>query len=275
MIKNIFYILTIILCAATAYFGFSTKGKLEAEVAMTIDRFKENGIVAENIEDKDGEIKIAKEEKKTAVDGRNELAASLENESSKENGLKKQVGELEGEIEGYDEDILKIDGAIATANAIILEMVPDAGPNLGVDAVVGYIEDLENERKEKESELEEKVEIAGKLNQAVTASTSRKENLQSRLAKVKRRIALNRVTATVTGVSNEYGFAIISRGANNSNIDERSNLIVSRGGALIARLKVAQVEPNQTICDVVPSSLKAGQRIRNGDRVTIEVPASN
>ncbi|MGJ8724578.1 MAG: hypothetical protein ACSHYB_08480 [Roseibacillus sp.] len=275
MIKNIFYILTIILCAATVFFGYTTKGKLEAETATTIERFDDNKVVADNIEDKDGEIKVAKEERKTAVDGRNETSASLENESSKENGLIKQQGELEGEIEGYDADLEQIEGAIATAEAIIREMVPEAGANMGVDAVVGHIEDLENELKEKDSELEEKTEIATKLGQAVTSAASRKENLQGRLAKVKQRIALNRVTATVTGVSNEYGFAIISRGANNSNIDERSELIVSRNGSLVARLKVAQVEPTQTICDVVPSSLKKGQRIRNGDRVTIEVPASN
>ena len=275
MIKNIFYILTIILCAVTAFFGYSTKGKLDAEKEVTVERFMDNNVVADNIEEKDGEIKTAKDTKKTAVDGRNESSASLENESSKENGLVKQAGELEGEIEGYDADLEQIEGAIATAQAIIREMVPEAGANLDVDAVVGYIESLENQRKDKETELEEKTEIAGKLDQAVTSAASRKENLQSRLAKVKNRIALNRVSASVTGVSNDYGFAIISRGANNSNIDERSNLIVSRGSTVVARLKVNQVEPTQTICDIIPSSLKKGQRVRNGDTVTIEVPAAN
>ena len=275
MIKNIFYILTILLCAAAAFFGYTTKNKLEEQTAVTIERYNDNNVVAENIEEKDGDIKTAKDAKKVAVDGRNESSAGLENESSKENSLVKQQGELEGEIEGYDADLQQIEGAIATADAIIREMVPDAGANLGVDAVVGYIEDLENERKDQEAELEEKTEIAGKLNQAVNSASSRKENLQSRLSRVKNRIALNGVSASVTGVSNDYGFAIISRGANNSNIDESSNLIVSRGSTIIARMKVAQVEPTQTICDIIPSTLKKGQRVRNGDRVTIEVPAAN
>ena len=275
MIKNIFYILTIILCAVTAFFGSTTKAKLDAQKETTIERFDDNRIVAENIEEKDGDIKVAKDAKKTAVDGRNESSASLENESSKENTLNREVGTLEGDIEGLDADLEQIEGAIATAEAIIREMVPQAGADLSVDAVVGLIEDLENERKDKDAELEDKTVIAGKLNQAVTAAASRKENLQDRLGRVKNRIALNKVTASVTGVSNDYGFAIISRGANNSNIDERSNLIVSRGSTIVARLKVAQVEPTQTICDIVPSSLKKGQRIRNGDRVTIEIPASN
>lgn len=275
MIKNIFYILTLLLCGAAAYFGYSTKNTLTEEIETTVTRFDENNIVASNIEEKDGEIKIAKDEKKVAVDERNVTSASLENESSKENGLQSDLGELEAEIEGYDEDLEKIQGAIATAEAIIREMVPDAGPNLGVDAVVGFIEDLENERKEKTSELEEKTVIAENLAKTVNSASSRKDNLQERLGRVKKRIAQNGVSASVSGVSNDYGFAIINRGANNSNIDEQSKLIVSRGGRLIARLKVAQVEPTQTICDIVPKSMKPGQRIRNGDRVTIEVPASN
>lgn len=275
MIKNIFYILTIVLAGAAAYFGYSTKNQLTDEIATTVERYDDNNVVAGNIEEKDGEIKEAKDAKKSAVDDRNESAASLENESSKENGLKTDLSEIEAELEGYDEDLQKIQGAIATAEAIIREMVPAAGANLGVDAVVGYIEDLENERKEKESELEEKTVIASNLARSVTAASDRKKNLQERLGRVRTRIAQNGVSASVSGVSNDYGFAIINRGANNSNIDERSKLIVSRGGRVIGRLKVAQVEPTQTICDFVPGSFKAGQRVRNGDRVTIEVPASN
>lgn len=275
MIKNIFYILTIILSSVTAYFGFSAKKTLEAETAITIEAFDNNGIVAGRIEEKDGFIKTAKVDKKTAVDNLNETTASLENESSKENGLKSSLGQLEADIESFDAELQTIDGAIATAQSIIQEMVEGVDGNLSVDDVVGHIESLKNERKDKEAELEEKTQIAGTLASALNSASSRKENLQDRLGKVKSRIALNKVTASVTGVSNEYGFVIISRGANNSNIDERSNLIVSRGGALVARLKVAQVEPGQTICDIVQSSVKSGQRIRNGDRVTIEVPASN
>ena len=218
MIKNIFYILTIILSAATAFFGFSAKKTLEETTATTIEVFDNNGIVAERIEEKDGDIKTAKVDKKTAVDNLNETTASLENESSKENGFKSSLGQLEAEVEGYDAELQTIDGAIATAQAIIQEMVAGTDGNLDVDAVVGHIERLKNERKDKELELESKTQIAGTLATALDSASARKENLQDRLGKVKNRIALNKVTASVTGVSNEYGFVIISRGANNSNI---------------------------------------------------------
>ena len=275
MIKNIFYILTILAAGATAYFGSVTKSKLTDEIGQTGDLFNKNTLVAKNIQTKEDEIKVSKGERKKAEADRDETFASLENEAGKENGLKRTLGQLEGEIEGYDAELEEIDGAIATAKVLIAQMIPDAPPGLDVDGVVRYIEGLENELKESNAELEEKTEISGKLAKVVSADTTRKENLQGRLGRVKDRIALNGVSASVTGVSNEYGFVIINRGANNSNIDESSKLIVSRGGKLVASLKVASVEPTQTICDIVQSSLKKGQRLRNGDRVTIEVPASN
>ncbi|MDQ8189371.1 hypothetical protein [Roseibacillus persicicus] len=275
MIKNIFYILTIILCGAAAFFGYQTKNTLSDTIGQTIETFDSNETVASNIDEKNSEIKVAKDEKKTAIDARNETSASLENESSKERGLKTSLAELEGEIESYDADLETIQTNITIAQELIGQMIPDAGGNLSIDDVVGYIEDLENERKEKESELEEKTEIAGKLAKTVAAASDRKENLQGRLGKVKSRIALNGVSASVTAVSNDYGFVIINRGSNNSNIDERSELLVSRGGSLVGRLKVSAVEPTQTICDIIQSSLKPGQRIRSGDRVVVKVPASN
>lgn len=275
MIKNIFYILTIILCGAAAYFGYTTKNTLSATIDETVARFEDNKTVASNIDEKVEEIKVAKEEKSTAITNRDETSARLENEASKENGLKVSLGELEGQIETYDADLETIQASITIAQEMIKQLIPSAGDDLTTDDVVGYIEDLENEKKEKESELEEKTEIASKLAKTVATASDRKENLQGRLSKVKSRIALNGVSASVTAVSNDFGFVIINRGSNNSNIDERSELLVSRGGTLIGRLKVSAVEPTQTICDIVQSSLKPGQRIRSGDRVAVRVPASN
>lgn len=275
MIKNIFYVLTIVASGAAAYFGSITKGKLETKVTETVGLVDGNLIVGKKIEDKEGAIKVAKGEKKAAVEARDVTSASLENESSKESGLRNTLGGIEADIEAADAKLIQIDGAIATAEAIIRDILPDAGSNLEIDAVVGYIEDLENQRKEKEAALEEKTEVAAKFAKTADAAAAQKDRLQSRLGTVRNRIALNGVTATVTAVQTGYGFVIINRGANNSNIDEQSELLVSRNGAFVGRLKVSAVEPNQTICDIVQSSLKPGQRIQSGDRVTLKQAVPN
>ena len=275
MIKNIFYVLTIAGAAATAYFATVTKSKLSEAIDGTVQRFNDNNTVAGNIEKKEEEIKVAKTEKDTAVTARNDTDSELENEAGKQNGLEKSLATFEAEVEELDVELERIDGAITEAKVVIAQLIPNSGGDLDIDDVVGHIEDLENRRKEMEIELEEKTEISGTLAKRVNADENRKEGLQTRLGKVKNRIALNGVSASVSGVSNDYGFVVINRGGNNSNISESSRFLVSRGGKLIARLKVAQVEPTQTICDIIPKSIKRGQRIRSGDRVTFEEPAGS
>jgi len=275
MIKNIFSVLLIILSGVVAFFGVKTKGELNERIQETVVLLDDNDTVSGKIEEKEEAIKVVKEEKKTAEDARNVTSASLDNEASKERSLKTSVAEFDAEIEEADAEIVKIEGAIATAEALIRDILPNAGANLDIDAVVGHIESLENQRKEKETELEEKTLIAGQLGQKAEAAVTRKESLQSRLTKTRNRIALNPVSGTVTAVQTDYGFVVINRGYNNSNIEEDSELIVSRGSKFVGRLKVASVEPNQTICDIVPSSLKAGQRIHHGDRVDLKQVVPN
>jgi FtsZ-binding cell division protein ZapB len=154
-------------------------------------------------------------------------------------------------------------------------MVPGSGDNLNIDDVVAQIESLQEERKQKEVELEEKTSTAENLAQQVSQGASQKQNYQERLTTARERIARNTVTATVTAAENGYGFVVINRGSNNSNITADSQLLVSRSGRLIGRLSVSSVEPTQTICDIDQDSLKPGQRIQVGDRVVLETPVSN
>lgn len=275
MIKNIFYGLTIAFSAAAIYFGYTTKNTLTERIAATDEKMESNVIVTKNINDKSEEIKVAKVDKKTAVDTRNETSASLDNEGSKENALRSSLAELDSEIEGYDADLVRIEENLEEARNLISELVPGAGANLDIDAVVAQIESLEEEAKQKEADLEDKIETADKLASQISRATNQKEGYQRRLGNFRKRIALNGVTATVTAAENGYGFVIINRGANNSNINEQSKLLVSRGGAFVGRLTVDSIEPNQTIANIDQDSLKPGQRIQAGDRVVLETPVSN
>lgn len=275
MIKNIFYGLTIALSAAAIFFGYQTKNTLSERISETADRMESNETVTKNINDKSEEIKVAKVDKQTAVATRNETSASLDNEGSKENALRTSLATIESQIEEHDAELVRIEENLAEARALISELVPSAGANLDIDAVVAHIESLEEEAKQKEADLEDKIDTAAKLSQQVTRANSQKDSYQSRLGNFRKRIALNGVTATVTAAENGYGFVVLNRGANNSNINEQSNLLVSRGGSFVGRLTVQSIEPNQTIANIDQDSLKPGQRIQAGDRVILETPVSN
>jgi phage shock protein A len=275
MIKNILFAISIALCTVTIFFGFKTKSKLDERISKTGELIMSNDTVTKNLNDKTADIKVARVDKKTAVDGRNETSASFDNESSKENGLRRSLSEVDSEIEGYDAELTDIEARIEEAKTIIRNLVPDAGPNLDIDDVVAHIENLQEDRKLKEAELEEKTVQSEGLAEQVSKGTGQKENYQDRLSTVRQRISRNSVVATVTEVENDYGFVVINRGSNSSNITADSKLLVRRGSRLIGKLTVSSVDPNRAICDIVPDSLKPGQRIQAGDRAVLETPLSN
>jgi len=100
---------------------------------------------------------------------------------------------------------------------------------------------------------------------------------ESRLNKSRKeranRIGTNSREAVVTAVNNRWGFAVLNLGKNQG-FEPTSNLLVKRGSRLIGRLKVASIEPSQTIANFDRESITAGVRIRPGDRVIVEVPAT-
>ncbi|MDP0490990.1 MAG: hypothetical protein Q7Q71_08085 [Verrucomicrobiota bacterium JB023] len=275
MIKNIFYGLTIVLSGVALFFGMNTKSDLETTVADTETLIEENLVLGDRIEKEEERRKAAEDAKKTAIASRDETKASLDNEQGKENSIKRDLASVEADIEESDAELAEINEAIDEAKITIGEIMGSPVNDIDVDQVVRLIEDLKNERKQKEETLDEKIEQASRLANNVDSAQGEKERLQSRLGSFRRNIALNRVTIAVSSADNDYGFVVLNRGSNNSNIDERSNLIVSRGGRVIGRLKVDSIEPTQTIADIVPDSVKPGQRILPGDKVTISEAASN
>jgi len=276
MIKNIFYLFTIIAAGAATYFSVDAKKKLTGVYDGTVETYNTNQDLNKKIEKREGERDTAIAQRKEAENVLSEHQSSLENEQSKEKGLKTDLAKLETESEKLDGELAKIDEGIAEAERLLREMLPDENINgLDVEGVVAKVEQLEEERKQKEEKLEEETLISEKLASDVASAEGRKGNLQGNLGDVKRRVSLNSVTATVSAVSNEYGFVIINKGADNSNINEQTKLLVSRGDKFIGRLKVDQVEPTRTICDIDSGSTKNGVRVRPGDRVTLEKSVVN
>jgi hypothetical protein len=65
---------------------------------------------------------------------------------------------------------------------------------------------------------------------------------------------------------NQWGFVVVA-GGNDQGVVSRSQMDVYRRGQPICRLLVTSVEPSQSIAEIVPGSLTAGQRVQVGDTV--------
>ncbi|MDI9400598.1 MAG: hypothetical protein ACOX2U_05400 [Limisphaerales bacterium] len=70
----------------------------------------------------------------------------------------------------------------------------------------------------------------------------------------------------VTAVDPKWDFVILDIGSENE-VQEQGELLVSREGRLIARVRVNSVEPSYSIASVIPGWLTDGEEIIEGDTV--------
>jgi len=269
MIKTVFYILSILVILAAVFFAFDNNAKMKDQMAKWKETNGTNTNVAASIKERGKELEVAKNELGAAKTRNAELISTKENEQSKERNLKQTLDQYNVDIEDTDAEVIKFEEIKKKVEGMI------GGLNIPFDQIPGEIQKMEDQRKAQASKLEELVMLEEKLDKNVAENNDENARLASRLGEIRSKISRNAVQGAVIAVDSNWGFVIVNKGRSNSNITEQSDLLVSRGGRLLGRLKVHSLEVNQTICDLDLKSLKPGVRIQPGDRVTVSEAAAN
>ncbi len=76
------------------------------------------------------------------------------------------------------------------------------------------------------------------------------------------------IKGKVVAVDPKWEFCVISVGGNHG-VLKNGELLVSRGGKIIGRLKVATVEPTHSVANIMPQWKKRGEEVMEGDEVTV------
>ena len=262
-LKVIFYILSIIVIGAGAWFGWSNKGKIEAEIALfdttRQDKVRVQGIITDTNSTLDDTNKALDESKNK----NSELKAKKQSEESKFGQLRKELEEYVAEIEGHDARLKRL----AEIEAQIQEALK--GIDVPWDQVPEEIRKLKDERKRRGDDLEQLNKLVAKLEGELSDKQAQLQRLDERLGEIRTKIARNSKTGVVTVVNMDFGFVVVNLGEKNSNITPESELLVTRGGRLVAVLKPSSVEPVQTVCDLNLKDLTAGVLLQPGDKVTL------
>ena len=77
------------------------------------------------------------------------------------------------------------------------------------------------------------------------------------------------MTGPVLAYNPGWNFVVLSIGDKQS-VKAGKVLVVTRGGQMIARVRVTSVEPSSSIADVIPSSVIRGESVQPGDSVVYE-----
>lgn len=268
--KAIFYILSLVVTGAAAFFSTQVLSKFKEEQEVRNATNDRNRIVSREGDAKLEELNAEKEALTSAKEEKATLEASLEKLQADERQLVREIAELDGQLEEQKEKLAQLD----QVKKQIEDALGDLGGGITIENIPEKVADIEAERDAKKKELadlETNLEGAEKVvsdNRGTIASLSTRESNRNQ------RFRSNAMQSVVTAVDNDWGFVVIGAGSN-TGFTPQTKLLIQRGGRLVAEVKPSSIEPSQTIADIDEDTLAPGARIQPGDVVILADPASN
>ena len=261
--KTIFYILSVLVIGAAAFYSLENSKKLQNEIDVYTETRDTKRNVEDTISDTEKVLADTEGQLETAKSLNADLINEMENMKSREaayNRTKEEeqvkIDEANDRLEQLAEIKAKIDKA--------LEGVDIAWPQIPSE-----IKRLQELRKKKGDDLDLLNGLIAKLTKEVADKQASNERESDRLTKIRTKIAQNAKVGAITSVNSTWGFVIVNLGTNNSNVTDQSKLLVTRNGRLLGRLTPHSVEKNQTVCDLNARDINPGVRIQPGDQVTL------
>ena len=133
------------------------------------------------------------------------------------------------------------------------------GKQVDPGAIAQQINDLKRDGEEKQ------VVIDGLKDNLKTA-----QNQVAALAKAEtdrqQGIAVRGLRGKVLAVDRNWNFVVVSLGLRNG-VNNKTTMIVQRGGELVGKVRITSVEPSQSIADIIPNSVPQGVTVQAGDTV--------
>jgi hypothetical protein len=169
-----------------------------------------------------------------------EAVLALANEAAV---LKSKVDEVTKEVEAKKVDLQDLSAKLAEAK----KKEDDLG---GLEAMVSKLKELKAQQSDNEAAV-------GALKTQVAVAAERKTQTDSEIAHLRQKEAwvakgwMNKsFTSVVTAVDNTWGFCVLGAGSNNGVISG-ATLDVKRGGQVVGKVKVTNLEANRAVADVV------------------------
>ena len=254
---KILLIISALVIAATAYLGFATKGKVEA-IQGELDSKKKMAVAAQT------EAANAKKAMKKAED---ELVAAKATIDEKD----KDIASKKGEIDKISADLKKAGDELAAKIEEIAKATKadPAGVPMDLEKIVAERDALAKSKAELESRVAELTQVHDTMSKQLADERSKASSFETQVKSYKSDYTRPGITGTVLAYNPGWNFVVISLGDRQS-LKAGKEMVVTRDGQMIAKLRVKTVEPTTSIADVIPSSVAKGQSVQPGDSVVYE-----
>lgn len=262
---KILLIISALVIAATAYLGFATKQKVE-EVQGQLKEKKTALITTQ------GQLATTKTSLKKSED---ELVAAKATIEEKD----KDIAAKKGEIDTIKGDLLKATTDLDEKTKKLAEIQEQLdkigkGPGGNIDEMIKQVGDLTKSKADLEVKVAELTQVQDTLNKQLGDEKSKTVSAETQVKAYKQNYTRQGVTGTVLAYNPGWNFVVLSIGDKQS-LKAGKEMVVTRGGQMVAKVRVTSVEPSTSIADIIPSSVVKGQSVQPGDSVVYEGRGSN
>ena len=257
--KKFIMALSILAMGGSAFVGVLNRKDLIEEKEWLAQLESDVKTTGEELTATEEQVEDAEQERMVAQDANNQAKATFSERQLELRGL-------ESKMAANKEELDKINIEQQEADIVIAK--------LGVKSV----DELKAQEQMKKDKLQENENTVSNLTTQEKAKSEELAAVQTNVRGLQvyqldraKKIALNGLEATVIAVNRQYGFVLVNAGAE-LGVSEASSLLVKRGQDRIARLRVASLEPDMVVADVIRESVPAGERVMPGDKVIFENP---
>ncbi len=267
--KAIFYVLSLLVVGAAAFFSFQNANKFKEQQEIRIQRAADSKAMEDKATKKKDDLEKETVTRNEANRERESLKASIDSLKAKGKALQRDIATINATLEQQKGKIAELEKAKAKANEIL-----GANGVSSVEELPGEIAKLQAEQMTKQKNLEELKTIIEGLEKNVATNNEEIARLSQKDSERSTRIRQNAMEAPVTAVNEDWGFVIIGAGSN-TGFTPQTKLLVRRNGRTIGEVKPSSIERSQTIAEIDPDTLAPGARIQPGDRVILASPATD
>jgi len=271
MAPKIFSILTIIIAGVAIYFGYD--GNERAKTLQEIG-LKTHGI----LEDTKRELKRTKTEYDKLYDLLVKTEKELEETKTKLRDTEEKLASTEAKLATVTQERDAQKAALddmrkKIAEALGIPADENLEPAKAIEAIKEQIAAMTSKVKEQEAKIAELEKIKAENETVIAGLTADKKRNEEEIAnkrdvirKYSDDIMRKGIKGRVMAVNPGWGFCVLSTGDKQGAANGKV-MIVARDGKAIGKVKITNVETNQSIADIQTNTFVRGQYVQPGDEV--------
>ena len=143
------------------------------------------------------------------------------------------------------------------------------GEVVDLEKIKKELEELKVAKASLENQLAEAKQAADTLTRQMSDQKAKTASAENQVQSYKTDYTKPGVTGTVLAYNPGWNFVVLSIGDKQS-LKSGKEMVVTRDGQMVGKVRVRTVEPSSSIADVIPNTVPKGQSVQPGDRVIYE-----